>query len=802
MVEVTRIRHVKLLLIGLLMATVSVAAQAQSSFPRPPELESDIQFWTRIYTEVDTSGGLIHDARHLGVVYEVVRFREGMSRRARRQLIKDTKRRYRNILMKLARVQRGNLSAEEQRVLALWPADVDKRTLRAATRRLRFQLGQADKFRAGLIRSGAWANHIENTLSELDLPPEIVALPHVESSFNPNAYSHVGAAGLWQFTRSTGRRYLRIASAVDERMDPFKATVAAARLLKHNRDVTGSWPLAMTAYNHGAAGMRRAARKLGTTDIVEIVRRYRSRTFGFASRNFYVAFLAAIDVHYNADRYFGALERDQPMESRIVKVPAYMTIDTLSRTLGIDRATLRAHNLALRPAVWNGNKYVPRGYELRVPISKSLADAEILLASISADEQFSKQKRDRFYKVRRGNTLAGIAARFGVTVGDLMAVNNLRNRHRIRVGQVLRLPLPGSNTKPKITLASARPPVEVRLSAPVDGLYTVQRGDTVSLIAGRYGVDEEQLVRLNQLSNKHRIYRGQVLKLTESAVASVETETEVETVAGAETETEVKTVAGAETETKVETVASVASDSRIRIYRGRPVGLTKGTVTSVETETKIETETETGIETVASTASDSADVVETGTDSEISPEATEVTTAEETHTFLVAQAQASLAADPSDYSVSDGQTIEVQATETLGHYAEWLDLRASRLRALNNMSYREPVVIGQRIRLDFSQVHIESFEQRRLAYHRALQDEFFAQFRITGTQTHTVLRGDSLWILSKRTYDVPIWLLRQYNPDLDFSSVLPGTPITIPVVEDRPAPAPRPRVDPVLWYTG
>ncbi len=719
------IKQVFLFLVVFLVATASVAAEQQNSFPRPPELEPDIRFWTRVYAEVDTGGGLIHDARHLNVVYEVVRFRENSSRRARRQLIKDAKRRYRHILLKLARGQRENLSAEEQRALALWPADVDKRTLRSAARHLRFQLGQADKFRAGLIRSGAWANHIENTLSELDLPAEIIALPHVESSYDPRAYSNVGAAGLWQFTRSTGRRYLRIDSAVDERMDPFKATVAAARLLKNNRAVTGSWPLAMTGYNHGAAGMRRAARKLGTTDIVTVVRHYRSRTFGFASRNFYVAFLAAVDVHYNAEKYFGTLERDQPAESKTVKVPAYMTVGTLSRVLGIDRATLRAHNLALRPAVWNGNKHVPRGYELRIPANEALGSTEATLAAIEPKDRYRKQKRDHFYKVRTGDTLGGIAARVGVGVDDLMAANNLRNRHRIRIGQVLRLP--GPDTKSKITLASVRPPSGMRLSTPADGLYTVQSGDTLSLIAGRYAIDEQQLIRLNQLDNKHRIYPGQVLRLTESAVASAEA------------------------------AASAASEPT---------------------------------------------AVETGAGGQIMSEPIEVTMTEETGTFLVVRAQATLAADPSDYSVSDGQTIEVQAAETLGHYAEWLGLRASRLRELNDMRYRKPVVIGQRLRLDFSRASIEDFEQRRLAYHRALQDEFFVQFRIVGTQTHTVRRGDSLWILSQRTYDVPIWLLRQYNPDLDFNTVLPGAAVTIPLVQDRPEPAPPPRVDPVPWYTG
>ncbi|MDH3670205.1 MAG: LysM peptidoglycan-binding domain-containing protein [Gammaproteobacteria bacterium] len=738
-------KQVFLFVIAFVTATANVAAEQQNSFPRPPELEPDIRFWIRVYTEVDTGGGLIHDARHLNVVYEVVRFRDNASRRAREQVIKEAKRRYRHILRKLARGESEDLSAEEQRVLALWPTDVDKRTLRSAAHRLRFQLGQSDKFRAGLIRSGVWANHIENTLAEFDLPAEIIALPHVESSYNPAAYSHVGAAGLWQFTRSTGRRYLRINSAVDERMDPFKATVAAARLLEHNRAVTGSWPLAMTAYNHGAAGMRRAARRLGTSDIVTVVRRHRSRTFGFASRNFYVAFLAAIDVHYNAEKYFGTLERDQPVKSETVKVPAYVTVATLSRILGIDHATLRAHNLALRPAVWNGNKYVPRGYELRIPSNQTPDSAEAALAAITPNDQYQAQMRDRFYKVRSGNTLAGIAARFGVSVDDLMAANNLRNRHRIRRGQVLRLP--GPDTKSKITLASARPPSGVALSTPADGLYRVQSGDTLSLIAGRFAIDEQQLVRLNQLSNKHRIYPGQVLRLTESAVASVEP---------------AATVSEAITEVTTEAITEVTTEA----------------ITEVATE------------------------VETGAGSQIMSESTEVTMAEETGAFLVAQAQVTLAADPSDYAVSDGQTIEVQAAETLGHYAEWLGIRASRLRVINDMHYREPVVIGQQLRLDFSRVHIETFEQRRLGYHRALQDEFFAQFRIAGTQAHTVQRGDSLWILSKRTYNLPIWLLRQYNPDLDFSTVVPGTNVTIPLVQDRPEPAPPPRVDPVLGYTG
>ena len=99
--------------------------------------------------------------------------------------------------------------------------------------------GQADRFREGLERSSQWEAHIAQTFASQGLPPELAVLPHVESSFDPTAYSKVGAAGLWQFMRSTGRRYLRIDDAVDERMDPFRATEAAAQLLDYNYRVPG-----------------------------------------------------------------------------------------------------------------------------------------------------------------------------------------------------------------------------------------------------------------------------------------------------------------------------------------------------------------------------------------------------------------------------------------------------------------------------------------------------------------------------------------------------------------------------------
>src|SRR5439155_792023 len=109
-------------------------------------------------------------------------------------------------------------------------------------------------------------------------------LPHLESSFDLRAYSKAGAAGIWQFIPATGRRFMRVDALVDERRDPFASTRAAALYLREVHRLLNSWPLAITAYNHGPQGMARAVRQVGTTDIASIIRQYDGMAFGFAPR--------------------------------------------------------------------------------------------------------------------------------------------------------------------------------------------------------------------------------------------------------------------------------------------------------------------------------------------------------------------------------------------------------------------------------------------------------------------------------------------------------------------------------------
>ncbi|MBT4521899.1 MAG: lytic transglycosylase domain-containing protein, partial [Halieaceae bacterium] len=387
----TRFPQSLVISLSLFLSATTLAAEL---FPKPVEIEPDVAFWLRVYTEIDTSKGYIHDAYNVEVVYETLKLTG--QRKADRKLISAAKDRYASILQQLIN-DRDQLTTEEQRILALWGSNVSNARLQKASSDMRFQRGQSDRFKEGLKRSGEWHEHIEKVMIKNNLPPELALLPHVESSFNPEAYSSAGAAGIWQFTRSTGRRYMHIDYVVDQRMDPFAATIAAAQLLKHNYQLTGTWPLAITAYNHGAAGVRRASKQLGTNDIGSISRNYRGRNFGFASRNFYLSFLAAMEASKHPELYFGPLKVTSPIDYAEVTLPDYLLLESFSRAFNVDSDILKEHNRSLLDPVWQGKKRIPQGYTMRIPCASMVGSASELLASIPTEQRFAEQTPDLFH---------------------------------------------------------------------------------------------------------------------------------------------------------------------------------------------------------------------------------------------------------------------------------------------------------------------------------------------------------------------------------------------------------------------
>ncbi len=397
----------------MLLGLVCGAARAQETtgpFEHPPALERDIRFWIRVYTEVTTDGGLLHDDWNLGVVYEVLRFDPADSPAQREHRVALAKARYTDLLRRFAAGDTADLTPHERRILHAFGEKITAAEFRDAMQGIRFQLGQADRFREGLIRSQLFERNISKVLAQRGVPAEIGALPHVESSFNPSAYSRVGAAGLWQFMPSTARRYMRVDRVVDERLDPYTSTEAAANLMLYNYRLVGTWPLAVTAYNHGPGGLRRAQDELGTSDIAVIVKRYQGSTFGFASRNFYVAFLAALEVDRNAERFFGPMTHLPDTQSTVVEVPDYIPIDALAKAFKVDMGALQVLNPALRPPIWNGSRFVPRGYGLRLPGTPPSAELAEAWARLAPAQRYVAQRNDGAHKLRRGETLAGVAA--------------------------------------------------------------------------------------------------------------------------------------------------------------------------------------------------------------------------------------------------------------------------------------------------------------------------------------------------------------------------------------------------------
>ena len=687
----------------------ALAVAAGLSIPEPPELEPDINFWMRVYSEISTNEGFIHDQRDLSVVYQTLHFDPTLPPRERERLVSDAREHYQAILRRLG----GGATPQdddEQRVSGLWPGAAPARLAQAADD-VRFQLGQSDRFRAGLQRAGAWEMHISQTLSQQGLPPEIAALPHVESSFQATAMSKAGAAGLWQFIRSTGRRYLRIDRAVDERLDPYRSTEAAAQLLSYNYRLLGSWPLAITAYNHGAEGMRRARDQIGSDDIVQIVRHYHSPSFGFASRNYYASFLAALRLDRDPVKYFGALTRAPEASSQEVALDAPARADALAGVLKLSRDTLRELNPALRAAVWNLQQPVPRGYRLRLPAGLEGWSGQGLAARLTAALHAPLLAAERVVTSKMAAVEApAVKAPAGNAARGQVARAQVPGGKAARGQAALATLVPGSGPHARAVLSTS----ELAAAASAYSVsYIVREGDTLATIAVQTGIEPESLMRINRLHDSDHIYEGQVLRLaTGNDHAAAD---------------ELLAAQALEDERADEAVAAQA-----RAHSGPIL--------------------------------DAAQAQEQGP-------------------ALLSDAAAPASADPIDYSVQPDGSLIVVAAETIGHYADWLGAPASSLRALNGMHGRSNVRIGRRFKLSFARVTRTQFEQRRVDYHRHLQTEYFAAHRITGSDTYVARRGDSLWSVTQRG-SLPIWLLQQYNPDVDFDDLRPGTQIVLPRVED------------------
>lgn len=617
-----------------------------SLFHAPSSLRTNVDFWKRIYTEFTTNQMVIHDIDNLDIIYDVVNINGSRMGKGR---VNEVRRKYKSILISIHnKIKSGKaLNSEEIEVYKKFDNIYKPNKFIIASNDIRGQLGQRDRFIEGLKRSGRYIDNIKEIFRNHGLPEELTALPHVESSFNYEAFSSAGAAGIWQFTRSTGRLFMQIDYVIDERRDPIFSTVAAAKLLKRNYEELGNWPLAIIAYNHGLHGMKRAKKRIGD-DVTDVINGYKSRIFGFASKNFYCEFLAALEIVKDYKKYFGEIEFEKPVEYDVFKVESYLDIITASKHLGLHKDEIKKLNPALRPPVFTSKKYIPKGFELKVPKGK-LPDIYNIYASLPKDARNQTQKHSQWYRIDDGDTLSTIARRHNITVAAIMEINDI--------------------------------------------------------------------------DNINRIYQGQTLKLPESFSGQGKGKKE--------------------SKPQYQNVARVAVKPVREELKTKPAHEDGKKVESVNPETKT--------------------AVQLNSSPVFLKTAYEVTPSN------------------SDAKGSNYGFIKVELDETTGHYADWSNIPVHKIKDINGLRRRAALRIGQNIKIPFTAVSKEEFEEKRAEHHMAIQEDFFSNYKVEGTAPYAVKRGETIWKLCAEN-EIPLWLLKRYNPEKNLQKLARGESIILPVV--------------------
>lgn len=342
-------------------------------------------------------------------------------------------------------------------------------------------------------RSGRYRDGMSRILKEEGMPLDLVNLALIESGFYAQAYSRAGAVGFWQFIESTGRIYgLRIDWWVDERKDPEASTRAAARHLRDLYESLDSWPLALAAYNWGQRRVERAVKRAHSSDYWDL--KINSETANYVPK-----FMAACVIMEDPARYGFTFQYEEPLVHEDLEVEPKTHLGAIADICGVDTSYV----LDLNPHLIRG--CAPDGksfYPVRVP-EGMVETCRSGLAEMPREERIASTFLTPTvkHKVRRGETLSGIASRYGVSVSEITSANGIRNRHRIRIGQVLTIP--GGDFRGP----SERP-----------GVHVVRRNETLSSIAKRYGVRVSDLESWNHLSSRDLIYPGQKLALVASQV--------------------------------------------------------------------------------------------------------------------------------------------------------------------------------------------------------------------------------------------------------------------------------------------
>src|SRR5262245_5086421 len=378
-----------------LLALLPLRVNAQSSpvkespFPLIAGLEAPVEFWKKVFSEFSLSQLIYFDPLDMSKIYEVTEVGEA---------------------------SRSNeyINAERARIAATHGVDIE---------RVKAQRGVKERTAAGLKRSGRFISQIQQIFRDRGLPPELTYLPVVESSYDIYARSSVGALGIWQFMPCTVREYMRVTATVDERRDPFDSSRAAAAYLKGAYEFLGNWPLAITSYNYGQGGIARAVAEVGSDNLVDLIDKYYHPNWGFAPKQFYAEFLAAVEIGTNIKKYFPDLELDTAVEIKEVELTTATQLTSLLGTSGLSRDAFLGWN----PALSSSARVVPAGYRVKLPLERNVEP----LVTVAQVQQASRQPQQKqkpqvvHHRVKQGETIVEIAKRYGASVERILQANGI-----------------------------------------------------------------------------------------------------------------------------------------------------------------------------------------------------------------------------------------------------------------------------------------------------------------------------------------------------------------------------------------
>ena len=883
-------------------------------FPCPDALRRRVDFWIDVYGRWRTNDAILHDAQRPHRVYKIIKGK-ACGTKGNTQFIKEQKRQIRLRLERIAILIEQNKTitqAKDKHYLNMFP-ERSPAVLRRATRNLRCQSGNKDGFRNALRRFGTYGPIVRRVLKDAGLHQDIQYLPFVESSYNPEAYSRVGAAGMWQIMPRTARELgLELNATMDERLDPEAASWAAARYLKDSKknltvaarskkaNVSDSelTPFVITSYNYGVNGMRRAIKKLGP-DFLTVLNRYRTKKFRVAVKNFYAGFLAARHVAQNSKRFFGSYSKGRPLRYDTIMLRSSVSIDRIRAVFGISLSRLKSLNPALTRFVWHGWREIPGGYPLRLPLRQGgWADKIAYLHSLPPEADRGTPKR---YTVRSGDTACAIASAFRVKCRDLIDMNRLGRQAVIRVGQSVQIPMrtsgkrrllsradPGVYTvAPGDTVCGIAKRYGVKCSALLatneltsgsvlsvgrklvipgalaetrgGGTYTVRKGDSACGVASRYGVSCDTLLAANELSQQDLIYPGQALRIPRQLNTATSTGRQSSTrktlkttvveyrVKKGDNACQIATRLGVSckallTENRLGRrsvihpgqkllVSGVSEDVAKALGQNRRGPASSGstyTVTAGDSVCEIahnrgvscdELLAFNGLQTAsiivpgqalrlpgnAQNRRSSSTVSGAGVSKLISADdsgSTEVSSKQD-QPDTASTASSEAVTPPSRVIEPLDQDIEfrIQATEqagkrvyriniepgeTLGHYSDWLRLGGiAAIRKLNGIQKTQNLQVGDVLLLPVSeQAQASAFDQRRLEYHRVLVEEFKENFEVLNVQQYTIQPGDSVWRVAS-SFELPVWLIMRYNPELRTTLPTTGNILRIPSIRKR-----------------